>query len=397
MPSFNFDQLVDRQGTDSGKWKRYGDDVLPLWVADMDFKSPPAVIEALHERIDHGVFGYGCDPVELRALICKRMYDRYGWTIEEDDIVFLPGLVSGFNIGARAIGERGDEVMISTPVYFPFLTAPANQYRKLRNAPLAATRTVVNGLETIRYELDWDAVDRAISARTRLHILCNPHNPVGRAFTRDELEMLAAKCLEEDLVICSDEIHCDLLLDGTQHVPIASIDPEIAKQTITLMAPSKTFNLPGLACSFAIITNPVLRAQYERAKAGIVPHVNVLGIVAATAAYGQCAEWERELCDYLTGNRNFLLDYVRDNLPEIATTIPEATYLAWLDCNKLDLPGGPQEFFLNEAKIACNDGETFGKGGEGFVRFNFGCPRSTVRAGLDRMAEAIERHKIRQE
>lgn len=391
MTHFDFDQLVNRRGSDSGKWSRYDEDILPLWVADMDFKAPPEVVQTLHERIDHGVFGYGCDPVELRGLIRQRMLDRYNWTIGEKDIIFLPGLVSGFNIATRAIGERGDEVMVSTPVYFPFLTAPANQYRKLRNAPLAASTDTLNGLQTIRYELDMDAIDRAVSPRTRLHILCNPHNPVGRAFTRAELETLAAKCLENGLIICSDEIHCDLLLDDTKHIPIASIDPEIGRNTITLMAPSKTYNLPGLGCSFAIITNPVLRAQYERAQAGIVPHVNVLGIVAATAAYGQCAEWEQQLCEYLTGNRDFLLDYLSAHLPDVVATVPEATYLGWLDFRAYGLPGNPQDFFLSEAKIACNDGESFGKGGEGFLRFNFGCPRSTVQIGLDRMAEAIER------
>ena len=389
MPTYDFDKVVNRLGTDSGKWLRYPEDVLPLWVADMDFMSPPEVVSALHERIDHGVFGYGCDPVELRGLIVQRMQDRYNWAIAENDIVFLPGLVSGFNIAARAIGQRGDGVMVCTPVYFPFLTAPANQHRQLRNAPLTVSRRIVDGLETLYYEMDMDAMDRAINADTRLHILCNPHNPVGRAFTRSELETLASKCLENEVIICSDEIHCDLLLGDTRHIPIASLDSEIADNAITLMAPSKTFNLPGLACSFAIITNPELRAKYERASAGIVPHVNVLGITAATAAYGQCADWERQLCDYLESNRDFLVEYVRERLPGVAITIPEATYLAWLGLGKLDLPAEPQEYLLNVAKVACNEGATFGKGGEGFVRVNFGCPRVTLQEGLDRIGEAL--------
>jgi cysteine-S-conjugate beta-lyase len=389
MPRYDFDQIVDRSGSDSGKWSRYSADVLPLWVADMDFLSPPEVIEALHRRIDHGVFGYGSDPVELRELICERLLRRYNWEIAPHDIIFMPGLVSGFNIAARAIGDRGDGVLICTPVYHPFLHAPANQHRLLQNAPLASSRSKLDGLETIDYEMDLDAIEDAITERTRLHILCNPHNPVGRAYTRAELESLATTCLSHDVIICSDEIHCDLLLGETQHVPIASLHPEIARRTITLMAPSKTYNLPGLACSYAVITDPDLRAQFQSASAGIVPHVNLLGYVAAITAYSSCDEWERRLRDYLTANRDYLLGYLRDNLPSIAATVPEATFLGWLDCGALDLPGNPQEFFLEEARVAFNEGATFGEGGEGFVRFNFGCPRATVQLGLDRMAESL--------
>lgn len=389
MPTYDFDQPIDRRGSDSAKWSRFPEDVLPLWVADMDFRSPPEILDALHERVDHGVFGYGQDPTELRELICARMQERYGWTVTTEDIVFLPGLVAGFNIAARAYGVRGDGVLICTPVYFPFLRAPENQYRTLQNAPLASSRSIEDGAPTIHYEMDLDAIERAITPQTRVHILCNPHNPVGRAYTRGELEALAAKCLEHDVVICSDEIHCDLLLDDAKHIPIASLAPEIAHKTITLMAPSKTYNLPGLACSFAIITNPELRAQYERASAGIVPHVNLLGYVAAKAAYAECAEWERQLMDYLSANCDYLLQYVWEHFPGMAVTVPEATFLAWLDCNYLDLPIPPQQFFLDESRIAFNDGATFGQGGEGFVRFNFGCPRATVQLGLERMEAAL--------
>ena len=389
MPNYNFDQVIERRGSDSAKWLRYSEDILPLWVADMDFVSPPEVIQALHERVDHGVFGYGSDPAVLRDLICERLQVRYEWTVDPEAIVFLPGLVAGFNVAARAIGERGDGVLICTPVYHPFLHAPANQRRILQNAPLVSSRSSAGGLETIHYEMDLDAFDGAITPQTRLHILCNPHNPVGRAFSQSELEALAAKCLEHDLVICSDEIHCDLLLGNTKHIPIAGLDPEIARRTITLMAPSKTYTMPGLACSHAVITDPELRRQFRQASAGIVPHVNLLGYVASLAAYSQCDEWERQLLDYLTANRDFLLQYLRDNLPAIAATVAEATYLAWLDCRNLGLPVNPQEFFVQEARVAFNEGETFGKGGEGFVRLNFGCPRTTLQMGLDRMKSSL--------
>ena len=348
MPNFDFDQLIDRRGSDSSKWSRYPGDVLPLWVADMDFLSPPEVIQALHERIDHGIFGYGCDPIQFRELICQRLLTRYEWRVDPEAIVFLPGLVAGFNVAVRAVGDRGDATLVCTPVYHPFLHAPANQCRTLQNAPLASSRTRNDGFETIYYELDMEAFEHAITPRTRLHMLCNPHNPVGRAYGRAELETLAAKCLEHDLVICSDEIHCDLLLGAAEHIPIASLDPEIARNTITLMAPSKTYNMPGLACSHAVITNPELRSQFQHASAGIVPHGNLLGYVAAQAAYSRCADWERQLLAYLTANRDFLLQYLRDNLPSIAATVPEATYLGWLDCNRLNLPAEPQGFFVDQ-------------------------------------------------
>ena len=389
MPTYNFDQVIERRGSDSAKWGYYPADVLPMWVADMDFLAPPEVMEAVHERIDHGVFGYGMDPIELRELICQRVQTKYDWTISPEDIVFLPGLVAGVNVAARAIGQRGDGILISTPVYYPFLSTPENQYRVLQNAPLASSRSAVDGLETLYYEMDMDAFESAITPTTQLHILCNPHNPVGRAFTEDELIAVAEQCIENDIIICSDEIHCDLVMGDAKHIPMASLDPEIAKRTITLMAPSKTYNLPGLACSYAIVTDPDLRAQFQRASAGIVPHVGLMGFAATTAAYKYGAEWESQLMDYLEGNRDYIVNYVRENIPGMAVTVPEATYLGWMDCNGLGLPGSPQEFFIDEAKVALNEGATFGQGGESFVRFNFGCPRSTIEQGLEQMSAAI--------
>jgi cysteine-S-conjugate beta-lyase len=384
MP-INFDELVERRGTDSGKWQFYGEGILPMWVADMDFRSPEPVMRALHERIDHGVFGYGLDAPELKAAICARMERLHGWRIEPADILFLPGLVSGLNLICRAVGEVGDGVLVTTPVYPPFLSAPANQERLLHEAQLAVEQTG----QLLHYTLDEDALAAAIQPNTRLFLLCNPHNPIGRAYTRAELQRLAEISLRHDLTICSDEIHCDLLLAGNRHLPIASLDPAIAQRTVTLLAPSKTFNLPGLGCSLAIVQNEQLRNQVKRAAAGLIPHVNILGLTAARAAYSEGEQWLAELLVYLTANRDFVLDFVQRHLPEVLTTVPEATYLAWLDCRALNLPHSPQRFFLEQAQVALADGAAFGRGGEGFVRLNFGCPRALLEQGLQQMAAAV--------
>ncbi|HAJ37006.1 MAG TPA: putative C-S lyase [Chloroflexi bacterium] len=383
--TFDFDHPVERRGTDSGKWGWFGEDVLPMWVADMDFVSPQPIIDALLRRVQHGVFGYGMDSTALKQTLVARMAQRYGWAIQPEDIVMLPGLVSGLNIVSRAVGEPGDGVLINTPVYGPFLTAPVNQQRTLQSAPLHAMQAGRH----LHYELNMPGLAAAIAPHTRLFLLCNPHNPVGRAFTRTELATLADFCEQHNLVICSDEIHCDLLLGGTQHIPIASLAPEVAQRTITLMAPSKTFNVPGLGASFAIIQNPALRKQFEAAMAGIVPHVNILGMVAAEAAYAECDDWLQALQAYLTANRDFAVRYVEEHMPGVITTIPEATYLLWLDLRATGLGEKPADRLLKEAKLAVNEGSWFGAGGEGFIRLNFGCPRSILKEGLERIRALV--------
>lgn len=383
--SYDFDRQIERRGTDSAKWSYFPADVLPMWVADMDFASPPPIIEALAARVQQGVFGYGMESKTLKQTLVERMERLYGWTIKPDDIVYLPGLVSGLNIVSRAVGERGDGVLINTPVYGPFLTAPVNQYRTLQSAPLNAAHTG----RRLHYKLNMDGLAAAVQTHTKLFLLCNPHNPVGRAFTHAELSEIAAFCVSHDLVICSDEIHCDLLLDGTQHIPIASLSPEIAQRTITLMAPSKTFNIPGLGASFAIVQNPTLRKQVETAMAGIVPHVNILGMVAAEAAYARCDDWLAALRAYLTANRDFAVKYVETHLPGVNYTVPEATYLLWLDLRGLG-ESKPADLLMRQAKLAVNEGAWFGEGGEGFVRLNFGCPRTTLEEGLRRLCTALE-------
>jgi cystathionine beta-lyase len=239
------------------------------------------------------------------------------------------------------------------------------------------------------YCIDWQALTGNLTAETRMLLLCNPHNPVGRVFQVAELERMAEICLGHGMIICSDEIHCDLVFSGYQHTPIASLSPEIAQSTITLIAPSKTYNLAGLQCSIAIIQNPEMRKQYLRSKKGLVPWVNLMGLVAAEAAYQHGQEWLEQVLVYLEANRDFLMTFIRQNLPGIQMSVPEGTYLGWLDCRKVGIPGNPAQFFLENARVALNDGAAFGKGGEGFVRLNFGCPRATLQEGLERMRYAL--------
>jgi cystathionine beta-lyase len=377
----DFDEQIDRSNSDSVKWRLFEEDVLPLWVADMDFPVPRAVGRAVQERAAHEVFGYAMPPKELPEVVQARLARLYDWHVEIDDILLLPGVVSGFNVACRAVGDPGDEILVEPPIYPPMLTAPGNVGRVCVNVPL------VDSSE--RYERDLDAFEAAITERTSLFLLCSPHNPAGRVFSRDELEQVAAICQRHDVVICSDEIHCDIIFSGHEHVPIAAIDPEIAARTISLFAPSKTFNVPGLGCSVGIIQDADLREQFKKAKAGLVPHVNVFGYAAALAAFRDGQEWLDQLLVYLEANRDYLLAYIEQHWPQIRCHKPEGTFLAWLDCREAGLPGKPSEFFKENARVALNDGLWFGEEGEGFVRLNFGCPRATLTEALERMREAL--------
>jgi cystathionine beta-lyase len=379
----DFDRIIDRRGSDSNKWHKFPPDVLPLWVADLDFESPRAVIEALRARVEHGIFGYLREQHELPEIVAERVGKRYGWRVSPEAVVALPGVIPGLNQAARALTAPGDGLLVQTPVYPPILRIAGNHGLSREEAELA------RGADG-RYAVDFEGFARAIGPRTRMFVLCHPHNPVGRSFGRDELEAMAAACLRRDLWIVADEIHCDVLFDGRQHVPIASLGPEVEDRTITLMAPSKTFNLPGLKCGVAIIPNAALRERFVAAASDLVPKLNVLGYTAAVAAYREGDEWLEALLRYLESNRDFLVAEVRGHLPGIAIAPPEATYLAWLDCRQAALPGNdPYTFFLERARVALNDGRTFGRGGEGFVRLNFGSPRAMLVEGLQRMRTAL--------
>jgi cystathionine beta-lyase len=380
---YNFDQAPDRRSTESVKWNYYPRDVLPMWVADMDFVSPEPVIRALQERVAHGVFGYPGDLSGLRDAIVAYLSSSYGWQVAPEDIVFLPGVVPGFNLAARAFIEPGDGILMHTPVYMPFLGVARNVGGLRQETGLARSPSGT-------YGLDLEAFEGSITDRSRVFLMCNPHNPVGRVYTRAELESLAEICLRHNLLICSDEIHCDLVYPGHPHLPIASLSPEVARRTITLMAPSKTYNIAGLACSFAIIQDPELRGQYCRAEKGLVHGANLLGLVAARAAYREGQEWLTQLLAYVQGNRDLLHDYVNERLPGVQMCLPEGTYLAWLDCRAAGIEGKPCDFFMEKARVAVNDGAAFGAGGEGFVRLNFGCPRPMLVEALERMRAALE-------
>jgi cystathionine beta-lyase len=382
MP-YDFDRVIDRRSTESNKWHKFPPDVLPLWVADMDFPSPEPVIRALRERVEHGFFGYGAEQPEFHEVTCERLLKRYGWKVQPEALVLLPGVIAGFNMAARAIAGPGDGILMQLPVYPPILRLPDNVKMSRDGADL------VRGPDG-RYTIDLDAVERAITARTRMFLLCNPHNPVGRVFTREELARLAAICLRRGLVICADEIHGDLVYPGHQHVPIASLDPEIEARTVTLMAPSKTFNLAGLRCAVAVIPNQALREKFVASRLDMVQTPNILGYTAMVAAYRDGQPWLDELLRYLESNRDFLVKHVRANFPGIEVGVPEATYLAWLDCRGAGIPNNdPFTFFLERGKVSFNDGATFGRGGQGFVRLNFGCPRSLLTEGLERMETAL--------
>ena len=381
--NYDFDRPIDRHGTFSLKWDRYPADVLPLWVADMDFLSPEPVIRALHERIDHGVFGYGVAPSTLSEVVCDRLSQLYAWQVNPEDIVYLPGVVSGFNLTCHMLRDDQGEVLVQTPVYPPILAAAANSGMCQRSMEIHTRQSSPN-------VVDAGSFAAAINDRCRAFILCNPHNPLGYVFSRQELEGMAEACLRHNTVICSDEIHCDLVFDGARHLPIASLAPEIAQQTITLLAPSKTYNIAGLHCSLAIIQNEKLRRRFRAARAGLVPEVGVLGYAAALAGYSQGEEWLCQVMAYLQSNRDMLVDYVNNILSGVHVHSPQSTYLAWLDCRQAQLPDGPCRFFLDHARVALNDGAAFGPGGEGFVRLNFGCPRAILIEALDRMRRALD-------
>jgi cystathionine beta-lyase len=388
-----FDTALDRRHSDSTKWNFYDEEVTPMWVADMDFLSPQAMVDALHTRIDHGVFGYAKEPAHLRELICDRMQSLYHWHVTPEQILLIPGLVSGLNVVARSSGERGSGILVNPPIYPPFLSAPINQERELHQAPLAQTqRYDTRGRSFLYYELDFDALTAAVQPHTRMFMFCNPHNPVGRAYTLAELEQLADFCLRHELAICSDEIHSDLLLRSTKHIPIAAINAQLAERSITLLAPSKSFNMPGLGCSFAIIPNSEVRRRVQAAAMGIVPHVNLLGLVAAAAAYEHGGEWLRELKKYLTSNRDLVFDFFKSNLPGVEMTLPEATYLVWLDFRAYGIDD-PFQFFLDHAKVALGSGTSFGKPGKGYVRLNFGTTKAILQQGLEKMVEAVKQSK----
>ena len=382
--SSRFDTYPPRRGL-SAKWDFYDADVLPLWVADMDFPAPEAVTEAMQSRAAQGDFGYQFESPALREVIAARMTERHTLPTAPDHVVFLPGLVFGLNMVMRAIGAPGSPMVTFTPVYPPFLSSAANFNRPAVQVEL--TPETRDGV--LYYPLDFDALEAVTPPDASVFTLCNPHNPIGRTFTRTELERIAEFCLRRDLLICSDEIHADLLHPEGAHISIASLGTEVAARTITLVAPSKAYNVPGLQVGAAIIADPDLRATFLRSAFSLGAHASGAGFAGALAAYTQCDGWLTEVLDYLTGNRDALLAFVRERWPMIPITKPEATYLAWLDFRALTLPEPAFDFFLKRARVALGDGAPFGAGGEGRLRVNYGTSRATLIEALERMDAAL--------
>lgn len=384
----NLDTIHDCSSTNGIKWNHYAPDVIPLWIADMDFKAPQPVIDALAERARQGMYGLQTPSTTLAETIAELMGSLHQWAISPEEIIFLPGITDGLSLASRAAGNSGDQVLIQTPVYTPFLNAPA----KADQLPLLMPWSMgANG----RYYLDLDRFDRKFTKRTSSFLLCNPHNPVGKVFSRGELEHMASTCLRNQSVIISDDIHGDLVYSGRSYQPIAAIDPEIADHTITLIAPTKTFNMAGLKFGAAIIQNKTLRENFLRVLqkfTGYPYHLSVFAYTGIGAAYKHRENWLRDLLPYLEENRDLLFSAVNENLPGMRMEKTEATFLAWLDCREANLAPDPARFFLEHARVGLSCGSEFGSDGAGFVRLNFACPRSVLIQALQQMKNALLSH-----
>ena len=375
---YDFDQEIDRCNSTSAKWEKYRDrDILPMWVADTDFAALPEVVEALHRRAEHPVFGYGHTPERLIEILLERMQRLYQWQIDPQWLVFVPGIVGALYLSCRATGNPGDSVYRPEIIYPPFVAAPEMNSQTSQPIPMCYSdrRMII--------DLDW--LQQQHSRPRQLLEFCNPQNPGGAIYREHELRRLADIVVENDLLLCSDEIHCDLILDADKkHIPIASLNRDIEQRTITLMAPSKTFNLAGLGCAFAIVPDPELR-RHIKVSPYIVPHVNVMGLAAAEAAYEFGDEWVRQQCAYLAANRDYLIEAI-NAIPGLALGPIEATYLAWIDVSALGLDD-PMAFFEN-AGVGMSPGRDFGD--NQFMRLNFGCPRSRLEKAVGRIRAAVE-------
>ncbi|TDX27911.1 cystathionine beta-lyase [Modicisalibacter xianhensis] len=380
---FDFATSIDRRQYPSQKWQRYASDVLPLWVADMDFASPPAIVDALSKRVAHGVFGYGRTPDSLRQTLCEWSQQHYRWSIEPGWQLWLPGVVPALHLASLALTEPGDGVLTVTPIYPPFLKVAERTGRLAQTARLAEPVSAGEG-----WRLDRDALEAAITPETRLLLWCHPHNPTGRVWHHEELAIIADLAERHDLIVVSDELHCDLILGDERHRPLAAAFPDLAKRIITLWAPSKTFNTAGLTCACAVVPDGVLRRRLQEAMRGLVPDVNVLGLLAAEVAYREGEPWRQALLDVLRNNRACLGAHVAQ-WPGVGYREPESTYLAWLDLREAGLGDSPQSALLDRARVALSDGADFGW--PGFVRLNFGTPTTQLQQALKRLDTVLGR------
>ncbi|MDO8752294.1 MAG: PatB family C-S lyase [Anaerolineales bacterium] len=376
-----------RKNINLTKWTFVPKDVLPMWVADMDFPAPKPILNALHKVLEHGVLGYELPGQVLQETVAARLQRLYNWKVKPEAVLTVTGIVGGFTVAARAFCLPKKGVAIQTPVYNEFHEVKNNVGIPQVDIPLV--KSVRKNI--LHYEIDWDVFEKQVK-KARMFLLCNPHNPLGIIYSRKELIRMAEICIKHKVLIVSDEIHAELILDENKFTPMSKISAEIAANTITLISPSKTFNVPGLFCGFAIIPNKELREPFEKEMKRLRLHVGSLGLHAAQTAFsGQCDGWLRELLRYLTANRDYLVNYVTEYMPNVRTTIPDATYLAWLDFTQAGIAGSPYEFFKEKAKVALSDGRIFGRDGEGHVRLNFGTSRPLLEQGLERMHKALAR------
>jgi len=385
---YDFDKIIDRTGTESLKWVYPRkvlkvEDAIPMWVADMDFEAPPAVVEALKLRVEHGVFGYPLVPPSFFTAAIGWLKRRHGWEVEKKWMAMTPGIVPALNYCVRAFTRPGDPVIIQTPVYHPFYYAIENNGRRVVRNPLR--------YDGRRFTMDLDDLRAKIDAPGRMLILCSPHNPVGRVWEREELEAFGRIAVERDLVVIADEIHHDLVYRDHRHHVLAALSPELAQQTVTCIAPSKTFNVAGLTTAAVVAANPDLHKEFENEEERSGFDLgNALGIVAFEAAYRHGEDWLEELLPYLEANVDFMAGFLEERVPRLKLIRPEGTYLALLDCRGLGLePAALNDFFLKKSGVYFSAGTLFGEESAGFVRVNFGCPRSTLREALERVERAV--------
>lgn len=387
---FNFDEEIDRRNSKCIKYDAMSsfigaeNDAIPMWVADMDFKAAPCIIEALQAKLNHGVFGYGIKPDTFYLSIINWLKKRHGWNIEKDWISFSPGVVAGFTMAIEQFTQKGDKVMVQTPVYFPFFQSVTNTQRQLVNSPLV--------LKDGRLTIDFNDFEAQLKTGVKMFLLSNPHNPGGTVWTRAELEQISALCLKYNVLVVSDEIHADIVYTPAKHTPYASLSEEAALNSITVLSHSKTFNVAGLTTSYVIIPDKKLLNKYNAALS--VPHLgmgNIFGTEALIAAYNNGEEWLSELLIYLKRNIDYLVKFTKEHLPLLEVIVPESTFLVWVDCRKTGwTPKEITEFFIKKAKVAINEGSTFGQGGEGFIRLNIGCTYNTVQKAMQQIKEAFE-------
>ena len=388
--NWSFDEVIDRSETQSAKWDYFEKDLLPLWVADMDFRVPQPIINAIINRANHGIFGYSYFHSAYFDAVLNWFKRHYSWEIKKEWLAFTPGVIPAINMAIQSFSNPGDKIIVQNPVYYPFFGAIQNNGRRLLYNPLKRIGR--------RYQMDLDDLKRKIKdIRAKILILCSPHNPVGRVWTRDELINVGEICIENEILIISDEIHCDLILPGFTHTNFASINNNFAMNSITCTSLSKTFNLAGLQLSNIIIPNKKLRNSFiNHIESVFIPEEfgylpNDLSLVAFTAAYQKCDEWLNSLLIYLKQNVDFLKSFIRNNITQIEVIEPEGTYLVWLDFRKLGIdPDKMKNFLRQKARVVLDDGSKFGRGGEGFQRINIACPRTTLQKALERIHNAIK-------